>query len=289
MKKVEFRDFFYRLLGDQERRRVILEHWHRNYPVPKEATTLVDVFVHFIETLLYGKTDLCIRKDEFSILTGQWNARPLMIRKEWLTTGERAVLHKAVKQREDLFMSRKEYENGLYNYEGFVHNDQPDTKPYQCLVDRIWRRQLLRDFCFLLLAVPTGHAYLLDWLCAVQRVLVSKQGKSDAFLAAVHGALQGRYSMADVPCWGVKPWDYHSDIVKERDEEELAARPAKGSQKRKLDGAASDNGARVVSRKRSGHVCWEDQHKASLSSSAGAAALDEIGIVREFRNKKLLV
>jgi len=296
MERGLFRDFFFRLLGDQERRRYILENWHRNYPVTKEDTCLSDVFAGFIKTLLYGKVDLYIQQDAFSILSGQWSARPLMIRKEWLTPAERAFLHRAVKSGEALFMTRKEYENGLYSYENFVHNDGKDTKPYHCLVDRVWRRQLLRDFCFLLLAKQEGHWYLLDLLCAVQQVLITKEGGKDLFLAAIHGALQGRKPVAEIPCWNLAGWDYHSDVIRERDEEEerrsvrVAAAKASdtGCPKRKrpalaaianvFGGSSKDNGAK--------RVRWEDQHdtdKGTLSSSSC------FHLVRDFQNKKLMI
>lgn len=255
MEKVEFRAFFYRLLGDQERRRLILENWHRSYPITKEDQSLVDVFAGFIHTLLYGKTDLCIQADRFSIFTGQWESRKLCILKSWLTMDERLFLERTVKAREELFMSRKEYENDLYNYEDFVHNDNQATPHYLKIIDNIWRRQLLRDFCFLLLAIPTGNAYLLDWLCAIQTVLDTKAGKQDTFLALIHGALQGRYPIAHVPCWNTTCGDYHSDVIRERDLE-LKAKMSdikENEQKRKQ----TNNSCHVGVKKR---ICWDDDN-----------------------------
>jgi len=217
MNKGRFREFFFQLLCVKERRRQLLQKWHQPFPVTKLDASLVDVFKRFITTLLYGTVDLCIQKHTFSVFTGKWEDRCLTIRKEWLTQQEAAFLEEAVRDKERLFMARKEYENNLYDYGDFIYKDGADTKPYDTLVDQMWRRQLLRDFVFLLMATPRVHHCLLHFVRAVQSVLLTKQAKSDVFLAALHGGLQGRFPVDQIPCWNIMPWDRHSDVVLERD------------------------------------------------------------------------
>jgi hypothetical protein len=213
----QFRQFFYGLLGVQERRRDILMHWHRRFPLGKDDVCLVGVFKRFINTLLYGTVDVCINKRTLSVFTGEWGDKCAVIRKEWLSPKELEFVEAAVRDRERLFMTRKEYENDLYAYGGFIYKDTGATRPYETLVDTTWRRQLLRDFVFYFMATPSTHCYLLELLRAIQSTMLTKRGKSDVFLSALHGGMQGRYPMAQVPCWNLVPWDAHSDVLMERD------------------------------------------------------------------------
>lgn len=226
--RARFRQFFYGLLGVRARRRDILLHWHRRFPLGKDEVCLVSVFKRFIGTLLYGAVDFCINKHTLSVLTGDWGDKCTMIRKEWLTPPELAFVEGAVRDRERLFMRRKEYENDLYAYDDFIYKDARSTPPYEALVDVTWRRQLLRDFVFFFMATPRVHCYLLELLRAVQSIMLTKRGRGDVFLSALHGGMQGSYPMAQVPCWNLAPWDAHSDVLMERD---------RAKKKMKLEGA----------------------------------------------------
>lgn len=211
--KSNFRAFFRALLSDESRRKPILLNWHRDFPVDSADTCVKDMFKRFICTLLYEPARLRLTNDGVFIL-----GSALPIRKEWLSHAERGFLNAAFDARERLFMERKEYPNEMYEYAGFVFDDDgANTKPYECLVDTAWRRQLLRDFMLYLVATKSARAHLCSFLLAVQSVLLTNEGRTDVFLAGMHGALQGRYPIVDIPCWGLSASDMHSNEVLERD------------------------------------------------------------------------
>jgi hypothetical protein len=205
MEKPDFLAFFYRVFAVPEQRRVLLTQWHARRP-KAECARLSDDFYAFLHAILYEPLRFHMHADYFCLF-----GPTLPIRYAWLKhDADREFLSRLYELRRDHFDVRKEVENNQFDYSGLVKIRDDE------LIDFTVRNQLARDFVWMCVLPRAGGAgenklIRLNLIVAVQALLVTPQGKSDVFLAALHQALQGKCDLKEVVCWGNSPLQIHPE------------------------------------------------------------------------------
>lgn len=191
--------FFYRIFGDPLKRREILIHWHSLETLHKKYTRLADFFEEFIYTILYEPISFHMYADRFQVFGDK-----LPIRYEWLSQEDQTTLISMFANRKALFVVCKEFENNQFDCNTFTFEGEKQ------LINHIWRRQIVRDFVWIVATKNISHV-VLELIVALQQVLLSK--KSDVFVSAIHDAIQGRMRLTDVIAWDHSEFDVHPEIL----------------------------------------------------------------------------
>lgn len=190
--------FFHRVFFLQ--RGALLQYWHTR-KAKAEYTRLSDEFYAFMRAILYEP--VCFRMlNDYMLVFGP----TLPIRYTFFTKSEdRAFLLSLFADRQNVFKVRKEHDDNVFDYSQLTFIKDND------LVDIPTRRALLREFVWM--CCKTNEAYILvNVVAALQRILVSKEGKGDVFVGAIHQAIQGRCFLKEVVCWDNSPYDEYPEI-----------------------------------------------------------------------------
>jgi hypothetical protein len=173
--------FLYRIFGEPAQRRAILLHWHAMRSQAKSVERLADVFANFLRTVLYGPLQFRLQMDRFYLFQG--NEWPVMI--EWIaaTEANRALLRSLVAHRARAFKSSREFQNGEFEHAGLAMVSEA------AVVDGVWRRQLARDFVYMVVQRAPGA--LMELVVALQTLLQEQRSRGDLFVSNMHQALQG--------------------------------------------------------------------------------------------------
>lgn len=194
-------DFLEKVFTKETQRRRIMMYWHasKGTNTAKGGVRLSDRFEEFINSILYGKTQLHLRKDNF-ILFGS----DLPVSYQWLDRSERERLIQLVARRESLFKTRKEYENNQFDY------SDPTTESGGDQVPLHWRRQLVRDFIWMVCA-KKQIASIQELIVALQHI--SMRYPQDVFISTLHWSMQGKCYISEVLCWDLTPSDLHPEVA----------------------------------------------------------------------------
>lgn len=172
--------FIFDILGKRNRRLLILTRW-----LTKEIN-LQKLF----ECILYQPVKLQITNDRVRILDCDF----LDIEHGWLTQEERKML-------ETLFVHR-------YTLFGDVQffKTEGTFMLRQCKINtnKLWpieqRREILRDFVWLLISKKDIQIYPESLLLGICQKLIATRKKPDRFIEEMHNALQGRGNINEVLC-----------------------------------------------------------------------------------------
>lgn len=189
--------FMYRIFGDPTTRRQILCRWQSVKTVPGKR--LATYFEQFITTLLYEPVSFHMFADRFHVL-----GETLPIRYEWVSNLDRDTLVNMFAHRQTLFRIRKEYENNQFDFNTFTFEGEKQ------LINLIWRRQLVRDFAWMV-ASKNIPCVVLEFIGALQSITLSRSG--DVFVSALHDAMQGSSALDEVLAWDHSQSDIHPEIL----------------------------------------------------------------------------
>jgi len=204
--RVAFQSMLYRLFCEPRCRRKLLRQWH-SHEGGGGATggggdgRLASVFERFIEDVLFRPVAFHMLHDRFHVFGDAYS-----VRYEWLADADRAVVLGLYRERKSVFRVLREYHNDQFEYSRTVYGEDD-------VVTWVWRRQLVRDFVWMVRArLPKdAHAHL-ELLAALQRLIVGKKRSRHAlFLSELHAALQGQTCLDEVLCWGTHAADAHPD------------------------------------------------------------------------------
>jgi len=190
--------FFYRVFFLQ--RRTILRYWHTR-KAKAEYARLSDEFYTFVRVILYEPVSFHMLND-YMLVFGP----ALPIRYTFFTQNEdKKFILNLFADRQTAFKVRKEHDSNTFDYSQltFINDNE--------LVDLPTRRALLREFVWMCCETKESHI-LVELIAALQRVLVSREGKGDVFVGAIHQAIQGRCVVNEVVCWDNSPYDEYPKI-----------------------------------------------------------------------------
>lgn len=207
-----FQAFFERQFGTDLQRRTYLKHWHVSYRSEylKKPPRLALLFAEFISSILYEPVSFKVTQDYFSFF-GR-GASAFFVYYKWLEQKEDRdfLVYTCFAHCETYFKTIKVYENNAFLLESFVF----DSDPRICNV--IWRRELVRDFVWMIFSKKKEQWLVKELIVAMQMVIVDK-GKKDIFLSALHDGLQGMTNLHHVLCWGLD----HNHLHPEEEEDLL--------------------------------------------------------------------
>lgn len=200
-----FRPFFERHFGT-DLRRTYLQNWHVSYRSEhvKKPHRLAVLFAEFISSILYDPIAFKMTQDYFSFF-GRGSAS-FFVYYKWLDHKEdREFLVKTCFANCDLyFKTVKMFENNAFLLESFVFDNDPS------ICNHIWRRELVRDFVWLVFSKKREQWLHKELIVALQMVIMEK-GKKDIFVSALHDGLQGMTNLHEVLCWGLDQTDLHPE------------------------------------------------------------------------------
>lgn len=212
-----YRKFFASIFSDTDQRRKILKQWHARYPADKKRhTRLASVFEEFLGILLYDPVKFKLRQNHFCFFDSGSDA--LSVWFIWLTDEQREfIINTVFAQRKTIFTICKETESeAQFNFDGFIYNVEPRNETFETICDPIWRRELARDFAWLIVG-QKDQFLVLELIVAIQGLRLNrKPAKRDVFLVNLEAGLQGRCNVREVLCWGMGPFDLHSEDVYQR-------------------------------------------------------------------------
>jgi hypothetical protein len=214
-----YRAFFFGLFNkSEERRREILQHWHRNYPVNKKAHgRLAHVFEEFIAGILYEPIAFKLYHDQFCFFAK--GSPALAVRFEWLTDEERKfIIYTVFAERRTTFRSCNVYDNLHLRLDEFIYNpkDLSRAESHTAICSIIWQRELVRDFVWLIKSQRNAH-YMHELNAALMSLMHQSQwGRKDVFLATLYYNMQGNGCLEQVPCWGLSATDLHPEDAYQR-------------------------------------------------------------------------
>jgi hypothetical protein len=187
--ELDLNSFLYGLLAKRKRRILVLMRWHSNAQYVK-GDTVYDVVRAFIDIMLHSPVRFSMHTDHFRI----FEMPDLQISYEWLTLPEQEFVKKLFMARKQIFKQCifKAGESGVFNLRDCR---LPHTLPI------VHRRELVRDFCFLLTKIPKlmEENYIIFILTkAVQSLLLRE--KPDQFVRELHCVLQGRNKLDNLLC-----------------------------------------------------------------------------------------
>jgi hypothetical protein len=190
--RVAFQNLLYRLFGEPECRRRLLKYWH-SYQTTKHAR-LADAFEEFITCILVKPVAFHMLHDRLHLFGDAYS-----VHYSWMTAVDQEVVVQLFRARARVFAVTRTFPtNGQFDFSHCAFREQD-------IVCWTWRRQLVRDFVWLVhTRMPEGR---LELLTAVQRMLLLR--KQVPFLWEVHAALQGRTLIDELLCWDTGPNDAH--------------------------------------------------------------------------------
>lgn len=187
-----FLAFLHKCFKEPMNRRKILMHWHTLFPKAllhssNDTAALSDYFADFITTLLYQKTKFVFCQTHFTIFGEQWP-----IYRKWILPDE--IWTRLEDSSSEIFKTRTQSGNGTsYVYESPLVSIDDDVFTITC------RRQLIRDFCWLIRDSKNEKAWL-NLILGIQTVMSRRQGSKDVWLSSLHQACQGKCDLKEVPC-----------------------------------------------------------------------------------------
>jgi len=197
--RVAFQSLLFRLFGEPECRRKLLKYWH-SYQTTKHAR-LADAFVDFITCVLLKPVTFHMLHDRLHLFGDAYS-----VRYEWMTGVDQEVVARLFRARAEAFSVARVFPNGQFDLSHCAFREQD-------IVCWTWRRQLVRDFVWLVhTRLPRDAHVHLELLASVQRLLLlpRKQLLMHApFLWEVHAALQGATVLGELLCWDTGPADAH--------------------------------------------------------------------------------
>jgi len=209
-----YRTFFYSIFSDPSQRRKILKQWHSRYPTNKKRhPRLASVFEEFLQSILYEPVKFKMRQTHFCFFGSGSDA--LSVWFSWLTDEQQEFIISTVyANRTKLFTIRKETENETqFTFDGFIYDVLPRNESYETICDPIWRRELARDFAWLVVAQKEPFL-VKELIVAIQGLrLHHASAKKDIFLGNLEAGLQGKCNVREVLCWGTGPFDLHSEEI----------------------------------------------------------------------------
>ena len=201
MDELECKEFFHHLLGERAVRRKLLKLWHAEYPVPKDETSLAEVFRNFLKTLLYAPFLFKVTKRYISVFA-EAHTTGLRIKRRWLSKDANAQLDAM----RPFFGVCRTYPTGDYAWEKFVHDGNAS------IIDRVSRNQICRDFVLLVCGKAPGDFVYLSLIEALQMLLYHDALQHDWFVISLHEAMQTN-TLATLVCWGDHPHDCHPEEI----------------------------------------------------------------------------
>jgi hypothetical protein len=201
MEKTHFQQLIYKLLCKRKRRAKILLQWHRRQCTP--GKTPFETLHSFFQIVLYGSIHVGLTHEALQLFPDA--KQGMDIPYAWLTPQEQLQICKMFVHRSTLFTKHCFYDSGHCKMYGYKHNG-----PLYSLWSLEHRRELLRDFCFLVLSIPD------KCVCTYYRVLLTQivqhmmhtppRGRTvDPFLASLHCVLQGKTPMQLLLAWETEP------------------------------------------------------------------------------------
>lgn len=210
-----FSSFLHECFVSISNRRNLLMQWHTL--IPKERSydsDMTGVFTDFISDILYEPLAFKMYKTHFTLFGTRWP-----VYRKWIKTS----YHENSSNKEDdtwtylkehsktLFGKRKECANDDYIYEN------PRNVNLNSVITIQFRRQLVRDFCWLVRDKKSDAARL-HLIVALQSVLQKHPGCNDCWLSAIHEGCQGRIDLRFVPCFDITPEDVYDKKNKDQGE-----------------------------------------------------------------------
>lgn len=176
-------EIIYKLFCVPIRRRIIMMHWSRL------TISNTDQIYAFINRILYEPIELSVYREHLTLF--------YPIQYKWLNGEEKEDMIALFAQRKTIFDNIKcDLDTG--------HIELSKCKLTLPIGD-VDRRQMVRDYVMLIVALKRDSILSL-LLCVVQRFLYVDR-KKDLFLINLHGALQGRCTITEIPAWNLAPWD----------------------------------------------------------------------------------
>jgi hypothetical protein len=210
----EFRAFFFGIYAaDPYRRRSLVKQWNFAKVAAKKQR-VADALAHVISCVLYEPVAFKMRADHFCLLGNGDEMFSVRYAPPTLERQERDFIVGAFARRKELFSTVKMCPNNLFSCDKFKYDPPvPIGDGYTSVFDPIWKREIVRDFVWILLN-GTGGAVVVELISALQFLLLEhKQGRQDVFLSALHNGVQGVTNVRLVPCWGLDARDRHSEDV----------------------------------------------------------------------------
>jgi len=179
--------FIFNLLCKRKRRILILTKWHTTFEPEKD---IASTFHKFFKIILYSPIKLTMYQDYFKLFD---NTQDLQIPYKWLLPQEQDFIIKLFKEREQVFGKIEFYVSGTFSLRN-------------CKIqgDNLWsiehRREILRDFVFLVIKKKDfqhAHYFLLN-MC--QKFLADEKIKPDRFIVELHNVLQNRDKFENLKC-----------------------------------------------------------------------------------------
>jgi hypothetical protein len=208
-----FRAFFFGIYAaEPARRRSIVKQWNFSKVAAKKQR-VADVLAHVISSILYEPVAFKMRADHFCLLG---NGEDMFsVRYALLDQQERNFIVGAFARRTELFSTVKMFPNNLFSCDKFKYDSSgPGGAGYTSVFDPIWKREIVRDFVWILLDGGAAAAVGTELIAAMQSLLLEhKHGRQDVFLSALHSGVQGTTNVRLVPCWGLDARDRHSEDV----------------------------------------------------------------------------
>ena len=224
--RAQCRDFFYSLYGDAnpDRRRSFIKQWQK--PKKKSASdTLCDTLAETISGVLYGPVAFKMRAESLCLLGAGDDAFSIRYTAAKFNRVEQDFIVRVFSNRNVLFSTVKSFENNAFLCERFVHDPPVTTTAsgsgglgwYTMAFDPLWKRELVREFVWILLLHKKQSAVVPDLIAAMQRLMTTHpSGRQDVFLSALHCGVQGTTNLSLVPCWGLDDRDAHSEDTHQR-------------------------------------------------------------------------
>jgi hypothetical protein len=216
----EFRAFFFGIYAaNPARRRSLVKHWDFS-KVKKQR--VASVLEHVISCILYEPVAFKMRSDHFCLLGNGDDMFSVRYAPPVLDQQERNFVVDAFAKRKELFSTVKMVQNNMFSCDKFKYDNY--GAGYTSVFDPIWKREIVRDFVWILLDGAAAASCGTELIAAMQSLLLEhKHGRQDVFLSALHSGVQGTTNVRLVPCWGLDARDRHSEDVyqqKIRDEEQ---------------------------------------------------------------------
>lgn len=178
---------------DSENRACIVEQWLTLNPstfYEKKSPTNNVYFADFMRTLLNAEVNIVVRRNYITIF-----GERLPIYRHWLRQNTGKDMWACMEQSpETLFQERKVCADGNY-----LFSQPSNMKDVNAIVSSTLRKELLRDFCWIV-AAKRKDGYTLALVVGLQCILndLHAKKKQDPFVSNLHAACQGKCRLSEV-------------------------------------------------------------------------------------------
>lgn len=186
-------DFLRNCFLDSENRTCIVEQWLTLNPstfYEKGIPSISVYFADFIKAVLYGERRIVVRRNYMTVF-----GERLPLYRHWLRpNGGKDAWASLEEASPNLFETCKVCADGNYLY-----SDALDTRRVDEILSTTLRRELLRDFCWIV-AAKRKSGYTLALIVGLQTILndLHAKRKQDAFISNLHAACQGKCKLEEV-------------------------------------------------------------------------------------------